>query len=103
MSMHNHRLALDFAVFDCGYGLYDWFDRDCKVWDEVKRLSECLKLTWGGNWKSIVDKPHLSLKLGFKSEKETCLWLLEIDEKQRYWHIEDRYERYFIGKNVEVL
>lgn len=92
MSLHNYGLALDFAIFDPGYGLYDWFEKCPSFWTYVKDLTYALGLHWGGNWKTFVDKPHVSLTLGFASEKECCLWLLSVPEKERALKIEERYE-----------
>lgn len=97
LSMHNHGLALDLAFFCPQIGQLEYFDRyeieGRIIWGMVAKFCEENHLFWGGKFKSFIDKPHISLKIGFDSEKETCLWLMtlsELSDKERQKAIEDR-------------
>ena len=57
-SMHCWGIAFDFCRND-GKSAYDNSDG---FFDKVGALGKSLGLEWGGDWKSIVDKPHLQLK-----------------------------------------
>ena len=55
-SPHNFGLAFDFApVKD---GKIDW-DAPRRIWEVVGKIAENYGLQWGGNFKSIVDLPHV--------------------------------------------
>jgi len=76
-SFHNYGLAFDFALMydKDGNGTYEtlsWdtktdFDRDGKAdWMEVVwYFKTILKFTWGGDFKSIQDDPHLEKTFGY--------------------------------------
>jgi|SRR6185295_15703734 len=53
-SWHNHGLAYD-AVFRDGSGAWYW---ESDHWHDVGQIGKDLGLIWGGDFKSIVDKPH---------------------------------------------
>ena len=74
-SIHNYGLAFDFALMydKDGNGTYEvlsWdtikdFDRDGKAdWMEVVNAFKALGFTWGGDFKSISDSPHLEKNFG---------------------------------------
>lgn len=75
-SFHNYGLAFDFAImydkdnngsFEC----LSWdtsvdFDKDgIKDWQEVVMPFKLLGFTWGGDFKSIQDDPHLERTFGY--------------------------------------
>lgn len=75
-SFHNYGLAFDFALMydKDGNGTYEtlsWdtktdFDRDQQAdWMEVVNYFKKLKFTWGGDFKSIQDDPHLEKTFGY--------------------------------------
>lgn len=68
-SLHNYGLALDFCLLLDGK-LVSWdagrdFDGD-KIadWMEVVKTFKAAGWTWGGEFKSIVDRPHLEKAFG---------------------------------------
>lgn len=71
-SFHNYGLALDFVFIYKGKA--DWstekdFDKDgISDWREVAKVFTDAGWVWGGNFKSIKDKPHLekTFKLGWR-------------------------------------
>lgn len=56
-SMHNWGVAFDFCRND-GKGAY--YDKD-GFFTKVGKIGKSIGLEWGGDWKSIVDKPHFQL------------------------------------------
>jgi len=67
-SMHNYGLAFDFCLFQGGKLIWDVakdFDGD-KVsdWLEIVKLFKDNGYTWGGNFRSISDKPHFEKTFG---------------------------------------
>lgn len=59
-SIHNYGLAFDVTVFD---------EHRQPIWggdsyDKVAKLGKALGLVWGGDWKSLVDKPHYEYTFG---------------------------------------
>ncbi|WP_425203576.1 peptidoglycan-binding protein [Priestia megaterium] len=60
-SYHNFGLAFDFCVFDDNKQPC-W---DGKEYDIVGQMGKDLGLEWGGNFKSIKDKPHFQITFGF--------------------------------------
>lgn len=55
-SKHNHRTAVDFAfVVD---GEISW---DEKLYQNIGRWAKQVGLSWGENWKSFKDPPHVEL------------------------------------------
>ena len=51
---HGFGLAYDVVPVVNGKAVWD----DNKLWSIIGEEGRKLGLTWGGNWKSIVDKPH---------------------------------------------
>lgn len=79
-SYHNYGLAIDFAILydKDGNGKYEtlsWdlvkdFDRDGEAdWQEVVRIFKASGYSWGGDWNSLKDNPHLQKDFG-KSVKQ---------------------------------
>lgn len=75
-SLHNYGLAIDFAIlYDKDRnGTYDslsWdlvgdMDRDGQSdWQEVVKVFKDAGYEWGGDWKSIIDNPHLQKTFGY--------------------------------------
>ena len=69
-SYHNYGLAFDFVIMydkdnNGSYEAVSWdvnydFDKDgVKDWQEVVKAFKTLGYTWGGDFKSIVDSPHI--------------------------------------------
>jgi peptidoglycan L-alanyl-D-glutamate endopeptidase CwlK len=78
-SLHNYGLALDFCLVDGGRTIWDTvkdFDND-KVadWMEVVKVFKVAGYVWGGDFRSIVDKPHFEKTFG-----HTWQQLLEIKQ-----------------------
>ena len=65
-SMHEFRVAFDYCMSTKGH---EW---NTAMMDKVGLIGEKLGLTWGGHFKSIVDKPHFQYQ-GKLSEKEIKL------------------------------
>lgn len=59
-SNHNHRIAAD-LVPEALVNQPDW-DPNSPLWNIIGEEAEALGLDWGGNWKSMVDRPHVQLK-----------------------------------------
>lgn len=67
-SIHNYGLAFDFCLADGGRTIWDTvkdFDGD-KVpdWMEVVKVFKAAGYTWGGDFRSIVDRPHFEKTFG---------------------------------------
>lgn len=69
-SLHNYGFAIDFALL-LDDKTISWeagrdFDGD-KIadWMEVVKVFKAAGWTWGGEFKSIVDRPHLEKSFGF--------------------------------------
>lgn len=86
-SYHNYGLALDFAILydkdkNGTYETLSWDtvkdeDKDgVSDWTEVAKVFMSAGWTWGGNFRSIVDKPHVEKNFG-KNWKE----LLSLKQK----------------------
>lgn len=78
-SIHNYGLAFDFCLADGGRTIWDTvkdFDGD-KVpdWMEVVKVFKAAGYAWGGDFRSIVDKPHFEKTFG-----HTWQQLLEIKQ-----------------------
>jgi peptidoglycan hydrolase-like protein with peptidoglycan-binding domain len=58
-SFHNFRCAFDIA-FTNGKGI-----TYTGPWNMVGEIGKAIGLEWGGDWTSIVDKPHFQLTLGY--------------------------------------
>lgn len=57
---HGFGLAFDVALIINGKA--DWSNQ--KLWNRIGALGKSLGLEWGGDWKSIVDKPHFQYAQG---------------------------------------
>lgn len=64
-SMHNHRLAFDFAPMKSGK--IDW--ADVKLFKRCGEIAVACGLTWGGNFESFVDYPHCEYTGGLTLEQ----------------------------------
>ena len=67
-SIHNYGLAFDFCLADSGRTIWDTvkdFDND-KVadWMEVVKVFKAAGYTWGGDFRSITDRPHFEKTFG---------------------------------------
>lgn len=68
-SAHNFNpsLAIDIVPYPIPMKGNEW-DSDAKDWNELNELimyiaqDKDVKLSWGGNWKSLVDKPHYEIE-----------------------------------------
>ncbi len=56
-SFHNWGVAFDVCFTHTGYK---------GNWAKIGKIGKALGLEWGGDFKSIVDKPHFQLTLGYK-------------------------------------
>lgn len=67
-SIHNYGLAFDFCLIDGGKTIWDVakdFDGDKQPdWMEVVKVFKAAGYTWGGDFRSIVDKPHFEKTFG---------------------------------------
>ena len=66
-SPHNYGLAIDFCFLDAK-GKASW--ADSHPWAAVAAFGKALGLTWGGDWKKFVDRPHLELSEAFKKARD---------------------------------
>jgi len=57
-SFHNYGWAVDVCEYTDGKP--NW---QSKRWDEIGEIGKNNGLNWGGDWKRLVDKPHLQLSL----------------------------------------
>ena len=67
-SLHNYGLAFDFCLADGGRTIWDTvkdFDGD-KVadWMEVVKVFKAAGYVWGGDFRSITDRPHFEKTFG---------------------------------------
>jgi len=73
-SYHNYGLAIDFALLIDGKEI-SWndkadFDLDGVAdWIEVVRIFKAAGWAWGGNFKTLIDMPHLEKVFGYSWEK----------------------------------
>lgn len=56
-SNHNYGLAFDVTIFESGKPVWE-----SPVYRSVGTIGKSLGLSWGGDWKSIVDEPHFELR-----------------------------------------
>ena len=69
-SYHNYGLAIDFAlrtskgkvIWDVKY---DGNHNGQSDWMEVVAIAKSLGFTWGGDWSSFKDYPHLQMDFGY--------------------------------------
>lgn len=75
-SFHNYGLALDFSLLHDkdSNGTYEelsWdvaqdFDKDGIIdWQEVVKIFKAAGYEWGGDWRTIVDRPHVQKTFGY--------------------------------------
>lgn len=64
-TFHSDKVGLAFDVVPVVSGSAVWGDNN--LWKVIGEEGVKLGLTWGGNWKSFVDKPHFQLDEGLKS------------------------------------
>jgi peptidoglycan L-alanyl-D-glutamate endopeptidase CwlK len=57
----NHNYGTAFDVVPIVNGKADW---KSNRWDEIGKLGKEVGFSWGGDWKSIVDKPHFEMTFG---------------------------------------
>lgn len=66
-SYHNYGLAVDVA-FKKGntvtWEQYDMNHNDVDDWKEIGKIGEDIGFEWGGNWTSLVDRPHFQYTYG---------------------------------------
>lgn len=60
-SWHNFRRAFDVVPLDSD-GRCVW--NDSNLWLRIGRLGQALKLEWGGDFKTLKDKPHFQFTEG---------------------------------------
>lgn len=60
MGPHGFGLAYDVVPIVKGNAVWE----DKHLWDIIGEEGKKLRLTWGGEWKSIVDKPHFEFTDG---------------------------------------
>lgn len=58
-SPHNFGEAVDLCPMKDGNA---WWNAPDKYWQSLGGLAEGMGLVWGGNFKSIIDKPHVESK-----------------------------------------
>lgn len=57
---HGFGLAFDVVPIVNGKAIWD----NQVIWNKIGVLGKSLGLTWGGDWKSIIDKPHFEFTQG---------------------------------------
>lgn len=60
---HGFGLAFDVVPIVAGKALWD----NQELWNKIGALGKGLGLEWGGDWKSIIDKPHFQFTQGLSS------------------------------------
>jgi peptidoglycan L-alanyl-D-glutamate endopeptidase CwlK len=60
-SMHNYKVALDFAPLK--NGKVDW--NDLALFKRVADIGKTCGFTWGGDWVNFPDMPHLEYTAGY--------------------------------------
>ncbi|HYE82764.1 MAG TPA: M15 family metallopeptidase [Clostridia bacterium] len=73
-----HGFGLAYDVVPVVKGKAVWGDN--KLWEIIGEEGNKLGLTWGGNWKSIVDKPHFEYTGGLKAGD------LRAGKRPKWWH-----------------
>lgn len=69
-TFHNERVGLAFDIAPLVNGKIPW-NGYTNLWNLMGQEGKKLGLTWGGDWKKIVDKPHFQLDEGLKSSDIT--------------------------------
>jgi peptidoglycan LD-endopeptidase CwlK len=72
-SNHNFGVAFDIGVFDGSHYL-----PESPSYDAVGVLGKQLGLEWGGDWTSLVDKPHFELRPGWAASLSEHEMLAEL-------------------------
>lgn len=62
-SFHNYGLAWD--VVEIKAGLANWN----APWEQIAKIARRLGIEWGGDFKSIVDKPHFQKSFGYSTQQ----------------------------------
>ena len=73
---HGFGLAYDVVPIVGGKAIWD----DNNLWAVVGEEGKKLGLTWGGDWKSIVDKPHFEFTGGLTAEQ------LRAGQRPAWWN-----------------
>ena len=60
-SMHTQGLAIDIAQLDENGNIT--YDTTPGFWEQMGAIGKSLGMIWGGDWKSIQDKPHFQYKV----------------------------------------
>ncbi|HST45328.1 MAG TPA: M15 family metallopeptidase, partial [Luteimonas sp.] len=63
-SYHNYGLAIDVVEIRAD-GSANW-NTD---WEAIGRIGEAMGMEWGGNWTSIVDRPHFQMDFGLSTSQ----------------------------------
>lgn len=58
-SLHNYGVAVDFVFVQEGY------NASSLLWETLGEVGTRQGFEWGGDWTSLVDKPHFEMKLGY--------------------------------------
>lgn len=61
---HGFGLAFDVVPIVNGKAIWD----NQGMWNKIGTLGKSLGLTWGGDWKSIIDKPHFEYTQGLSGK-----------------------------------
>lgn len=67
-SYHNYGLAIDIVRIVDNEINYDI------NWDEIVAIGDKYGFEWGGNWTSIVDKPHFQITFGYEIKELRSLY-----------------------------
>lgn len=66
-SNHNFGIAFDIGLFEGGRYLRGNTAKETTQYDRAGEVAAAIKgLEWGGNWKSLVDRPHYQVATGLK-------------------------------------
>lgn len=77
-SNHNFGIAFDVTIFDGKKPVWE-----SPLYNVVGALGRGLGLTWGGDWKSFVDKPHFELRPAWAAKMGNKEMLAELRSRQR--------------------
>lgn len=75
-SNHNFGIAFDVGVFDGNAYL-----PSSPAYDAVGAMGEGIGLEWGGQWTSLVDKPHFQLRPGWAANLSEREMLAELRQR----------------------
>ena len=78
-SNHNFGLAFDVTVFKADNKTPIW---DGPQYDVVGKLGKEVALTWGGDWKSFVDKPHFQYTPKWATNMSEATMLAELRRRK---------------------